>query len=77
MENGQTLMETELSKENPHYLGKKEMALKEVIAAIEAAQVMAERTKRVVCVMPDLSLVFDTEYSREKAVEIVHPVRFR
>ena len=36
MENGQTLMETELSKENPHYLGKKEMALKEVIAAIEA-----------------------------------------
>jgi len=38
---------------------------------------MAERTKRVVCIMPDLSLVFETDYTRERAVEIVHPVRFR
>lgn len=51
--------------------------MQEIISAIEAAQVMAERTKRVVCVMPDLSLVFDTDYSRERAVEIIHPVRYR
>ena len=49
----------------------------EILAAIQAAATMAERTKRIVCVMPDLSLVFDTDYSRERAVEIVHPLRFR
>lgn len=51
--------------------------MNDILATIQAAQAMAERTKRVVCVMPDLSLVFDTDYSRERAVEIVHPVRFR
>ena len=51
--------------------------MQEIIAAIQAAQTMAERTKRVVCVMPDLSLVFETDYTRERAVEIVHPVRYR
>jgi len=51
--------------------------MQEIIVAIQAAQTMAERTKRVVCVMPDLSLVFETDYTRERAVEIVHPVRYR
>ena len=49
----------------------------EIMIAIQAAQNMAERTKCTVCVMPDLSLVFETDYSRERAVEIVHPIRFR
>jgi len=51
--------------------------MQEIIAAIQAAQTMAERMKRVVCVMPDLSLVFETDYTRERAVEIVHPERYR
>jgi hypothetical protein len=49
----------------------------EILAAIQAATTMAERTKRVVCIMPDLSVVFETDYTRQRAVEIVHPLRYR
>jgi len=51
--------------------------MSDIFLAIQAAETMAERTKRVVCIMPDLSVVFETDYTRERAVEIVHPVRFR
>jgi len=51
--------------------------MSDIVNAIQTATTMAERTKRVICIMPDLSLVFETDYTRERAVEIVHPVRFR
>lgn len=51
--------------------------MSDILTAVQAATTMAERTKRVVCIMPDLSLVFETDYTRERAVEIVYPVRFR
>jgi hypothetical protein len=51
--------------------------MNDILTAVQAATTMAERTKRVVCIMPDLSVVFETDYTRERAVEIVHPTRLR
>jgi len=47
----------------------------DIIVSIQAAQTMADRFKKDYCLMDDLSVQESTEYTRQRAVEIVKPRR--
>ena len=47
----------------------------DIIVSIQAAQTMADRFKKDYCLMDDLSVQEATEYTRQRAVEIVKPRR--
>lgn len=47
----------------------------DIIVSIQAAQTMADRFKKDYCLMNDLSVQEATEYTRQRAVEIVKPRR--
>ena len=47
----------------------------DIIVSVQAAQTMADRFKKDYCLMDDLSVHELTEYTRQRAVEIVKPRR--
>lgn len=47
----------------------------DIIVSVQAAQTMADRFKKDYCLMDDLSVQESTEYTRQRAVEIVKPRR--
>jgi hypothetical protein len=49
--------------------------IEDIIVSIQAAQTMADRFKKDYCLMDDLSVQESTEYTRQRAVEIVKPRR--
>ena len=52
----------------------KEM-IDDVIVSIQAAQAMADRFDKPYCILSDLSVHEVTEYTRERALEIMRPRR--
>ena len=64
-----------MSKEGDKMESELDEMITDIIVSVQAAQTMADRFRKDYCLMDDLSVQEATEYTRQRAVEIVKPRR--
>lgn len=64
-----------MSKKGGNMSNELDEMITDIIVSVQAAQTMADRFRKDYCLMNDLSVQEATEYTRQRAVEIVKPRR--
>ena len=64
-----------MSKKGGNMSNELDEMITDIIVSVQAAQTMADRFRKDYCLMTDLSVQEATEYTRQRAVEIVKPRR--